>query len=287
MTASTVGSGTSATSSTIDVGGATVTMCRLGRGDPVVYLHGLCDVHAVYGAEEPTPFLTRLAEHRELLAPALPGYNGSTGLDPGADVEDAAWNLADLFDALEVDSVDVVAHSLGGWLATELALRHPMKVRRLVLVAPLGLHVPGVDIPPFFGAAAPRGVGGMSEVRRLLFAHPEDDVARRALPDAMDHDVQLRWFGGLAGAARLGWKAPHFQSRKLARRLVRLRVPTSVVHGEDDVLVPPEVAQAWADVISGARRRSVPGAGHCVPLEQPDIAAEVLALLSDPETGRG
>jgi pimeloyl-ACP methyl ester carboxylesterase len=240
----------------------------------------------VYGGEEATPFLVHAAGHRELLAPALPGYNGSTGLENIEDIEDAVWHLADLFDALELESVDVIAHSLGGWFATELALRHPHRVHRLVLVAPLGLHVPGVEVPPFFGAAAPRGVGGMSEVRRLLFGHPEGDEARRALPDVMETDVQLRWFGGLAGAARLGWKAPHFQSRKLARHLARLRVPTLVVRGEDDVLVPSEVAQTWVETIPGARLRTLPGAGHCLPLEQPAVAHEALAFLSESARGR-
>ena len=53
----------------------------------------------------------------------------------------------------------------------------------------------------------------------------------------MDEDQQLLWFGGLAGAARLGWKAPHFQSPKLTQRLGRITVATLVVRGEQDLLV--------------------------------------------------
>ena len=48
-------------------------------------------------------------------------------------------------------------------------------VRRLVLIDPLGVHVRGVEVPPFFGAVAPRGIGGAGEARRLLFAEPGGD----------------------------------------------------------------------------------------------------------------
>ena len=86
---------------------------------------------------------------------------------------------------------------------------------------------------------------------------------------------QLLWFAGLAGAARLGWKAPHFQSRKLTQRLGRVRVPTLVVRGREDVLVSDEAGRAWARSIPGARLVEVTGAGHCLVLEQPGVAAEV------------
>lgn len=267
---------------TVEVAGRTVTSCRLGGGEPLLYLHGLCDVHSAGTPSEPPLFLARLAEQRHVIAPALPGYPGSSGLEEIEDVEDCAWQLVDLLDALDLTRVDIVAHSLGGWFAAELALRHPGRVRRLALVAPLGLHVRGVEVPAFFGAVAPRGVGGMGEARRLLFADPDGDAATWALPDEMSRDAQLRWFGGLAGAARLGWRAPHFQSRQLARRLGRITTPVLVVGGHGDLLVPPVVARAWSDGLDAARRVEIAAAGHCIPLEQPDSARHVLAFLSDP-----
>jgi pimeloyl-ACP methyl ester carboxylesterase len=227
-----------------------------------------------------TPFLDRLATHFDVVAPALPGYDRSTGLDELDDVEDYVWHLVDFFDALRLEDAVVVGHSLGGWFAAELALRHPELVRRLVLLDPLGLHVGGIEVPPFFGAVAPRGIGGMGEARRLLFADAEGARALEALPDAMTTEQQLLWFGGLAGAARLGWKAPHFQSRKLSERLHRVRVPTLVIRGALDLLVPEESARAWVAAIPGASRIDVPDAGHCLALEHPDVADEVEGFLA-------
>jgi len=254
---------------------------RGGGGGTLLYLHGLCDIHAVWPGEEWTEFLGALASRFDVVAPALPGYNGSTGLEELDDVEDYVFHLVDLCAAAGIDGpVHVVGHSLGGWFATELALRRPELVARLVLVDPLGVHVRGVEVPPFFGAVAPRGIGGAGEARRLLFAEPDGPVAAGALPDAMSTEQQLLWFAGLAGAARLGWKAPHFQSRKLTGRLGRVRVPTLVVRGERDLLVPAEAGRSWAESVPGARLVEIPGAGHCLPLEQPDVAAEVESFLN-------
>ena len=136
-----------------------------------------------------------------------------------------------------------------------------------------------MEVPPFFGAVAPRGIGGAGEARRLLFADPDGAPALPALPDVMTTEQQLLWFGGLAGAARLGWKAPHFQSRKLTG-------PTAP-HAACDTLVSavrrtPGARRGGPGV---GRRRAfgrdlveMPGAGHCVALERPDAADEVDAL---------
>ena len=98
-------------------------------------------------------------------------------------------------------------------MAAELAVRRPERFARMVLIDPLGLSVTGESGPAFFGAVAPRGFGGFGEARRLLFAEPEGSSARAALPDDMARDQQLLWFGGLAGAARLGWTAPRSRIR--------------------------------------------------------------------------
>jgi pimeloyl-ACP methyl ester carboxylesterase len=274
--------GTGPTRITVPVSGRDVTVLRGGAGPPLLYLHGLCDIHSASAGGEWTPFLARLATRFDVIAPALPGYNASAGLEDFDDVEDYVWHLVDLCQVEGLDQVDVVGHSLGGWFATELALRRPELVRRLVLLGPLGVHVRGVEVPPFFGAVAPRGIGGAGEARRLLFADAEGAAALGALPDVMTTEQQLLWFAGLAGAARLGWKAPHFQSRKLTERLGRVRVSTFVGRGLHDRLVPEEAGRTWA-AMPGATLVEIPDAGHCVVLERPEIADEVEGFLVGPD----
>jgi len=243
----------------------------------VLYLHGLvADVHASYAPTDAVPLIEALRVDSEVLAPALPGYEGGPPLDGFKAIDDWTFHLADVLADAGHDRVEVLGVSLGGWLAVELALRHPQLVERLALVAPLGLHVPNAPVEPFFGAVAPRGFGGFGEARRLLFADPDGAPAQRALPDDMARDQQLRWFTGLAGAARLGWRAPHFQSRLLARHVHRVACPTTFVFGSVDRLVPHAHADSWQRALPHATVSTIDGAGHAVHAEEPLAVAGAL-----------
>jgi len=251
------------------VRGRDVTVARAGTGPPLLYLHGLADVHSALAPEPFTPLLDGLSTRADVISPALPGYAGSEPLGPRSDVEDHAFHLADLLEQLGVGAVDVVGASLGGWLAAEFALRHPARVRRLVLLAPLGLDVPDARGALFFGAAAPRGVGGLGEVRAVLFADPDGPVALDALPDDLPRDRALRWFGGLAGAAAIGWTAPQLCNPKLAGRLGRIAAPTLLVWGGRDRIVPVDQAEVWRRGLPDARLEVLDAAGHGLSLEEP------------------
>jgi pimeloyl-ACP methyl ester carboxylesterase len=273
----------------LEIRGIPTELCVGGSGPPLFYLHGLVgDAGTVPVPEEVPPLLGRLARRRRVLAPLLPGFGRSSLLPgvPAADaIEDTVLHLTDVLDALGEegvprDAVDVVGTSVGGFVAAMLALRRPERVRRLALVAPLGLHVPGCPVPPLFGAVAPRGVGGFGEARALFFAEPDGEAAVRALPDEMDRERRLLWFASLAGAAMLGWKAPHFQSRFLARHLWRVATPTLVVGAERDRLVPAAHLEAWDAALPAGRLVVLEAAGHAVALERPDdVAGLVLEHL--------
>ena len=104
-----------------------------GSGEPLLFLHG------AGGLRGWDPFLAELARRYTVYAPAHPGFESSSGLEHVDDVVDLVVYYNDLLDALGIESLHVVGHSMGGMIAAELAALSPHRVQRLVLANALGL----------------------------------------------------------------------------------------------------------------------------------------------------
>src|SRR5258705_7128503 len=155
------------TTRTVDVRGRKVAIAETGAGAPLVYLHGFADVHSVAG--DLLPFHLRLARHASVIAPAHPGCNGSDELQP-CSIDDVVFHYLELFDAIGLPRFDLVGHCAGGWIAAELAVRHPERVARLTLIGACGLFVPGEPIGDVFMHAQPDRGTDLSSLRAMLFA---------------------------------------------------------------------------------------------------------------------
>jgi len=218
------------------------------------------------------PVHDRLAAHHRVFAPVHPGFGGSEGFDEIEDIEDLVFHTVDVMDELGLERADVVGLSLGGWLAAELALRHPARVKRLVLVDAAGTRVPGVPRENVFMVP-------VAKARELLFHDPTSKLALSVMPDVPPPDRVETILRGREAAARLLWR-PHVAYRKLTSRLVRITAPTLVVWGSGDRLIPLPYGQAYANGIPGARLVVIDACGHLPPIEQPDRFADVvLAFL--------
>src|SRR5262245_17795306 len=111
----------------LEVRGKAVQLWQGGDGQPLLYLHGA-------GLYIWMPVHNWLAGRRRVFLPVHPGFGESEGFDEIEDIEDLVFHTVDVMDELGLEQADVVGLSLGGWLAAELALRHPQRVKRLVLV---------------------------------------------------------------------------------------------------------------------------------------------------------
>lgn len=255
-----------ATSQTTRVGPYEVEVTEYGRGEPLLYLH---DFNGPPGAAR---FIERLAESRRVIVPSHPGFGHST--------EDAAIHhivnvvvfYQELLDRLQLPTVDLVGHSLGGMFAAEVAAVSPTSVRRLVLAAPLGIWLDEAPVPDFLPSGGPA-------LARVLWADP----SRAVLPPsggATPEDAELlaRHTANIAAATNYLWPLP---DRGLKTRLRRISAPTLLIWGDSDKVVGPAYREAFRSQIRGARVEIISSAGHLAPMEQPDAFAEaVRAFLS-------
>jgi len=261
----------------LDVHGRKVTVLEGGAGAPLVYLHGFADVHGVAGDLQ--PFHQRLAQSARVIAPAHPGCTGTDALER-CGIDDVVFHYLEVLDALGLTRFDLVGHCVGGWIAAELAVLHPEKIARLVLIGASGLFVPGQPIGDVFMHAQPERGTDQTTLRALLFADAKTPPALRFFPDGRgDLDEEMRRYQMLRFGSLVGFKPPYFYNRALRQRLHRAGMPALVIFGEHDHMVPRAHADAYVAGLAGARDlKIVRGAGHAVVLEQPEAAA---ALVSE------
>ncbi len=126
-------------SSMVTIRDCSIRLMRGGSGSPLLFLHGGS------GAGAWLPFLSDLATRFDVLVPEHPGF-GASDIPPWLDnVADLANFYLDLLDALDLEGVHLVGHSLGGWIAAELAVRNTSRLASLTLAAASGIHVKGVE----------------------------------------------------------------------------------------------------------------------------------------------
>lgn len=254
---------------TLDVRGTSVEMLEAGDGPPVLYLHGVYDVHTFRG--NAFPFHEELARHCRLLMPALPGCGESTGVSDIMNIEDLAFHYLDMLDALKIKEATVVGFCLGGWIAAEMAVRNPERIGRLVMIGAGGLQVKGALNADLFMYSQNRDGGVMLELRELLFGDPRSQIANTMVPDGrVSVGDEVRRYKGLTTAGRVGWEPPYFLDQKLQRRLHRITAPTLLIWGEQDRLIPLANGKAYKAGIPKATLQTVKGAGHSVHIEKPD-----------------
>ncbi len=238
---------------------------------PIVLLHGTStSLHTWQG------WAGVLSGKRRVIRFDLPGF-GLTGPHPRDDYSMAAFvrAVAGVLDALGVQRAVVAGNSLGGQIAWEFAHAHPQRVDRLVLVDAAGYAMAPRDIPlgfriarvaalrPLMHHTLPRGM--VENSVRNVYGDPS-----RVTPDLVDlyYDMAQR-----AGNRRaLGLRMDQIvveqaQADAAAARIASLKVPTLILWGGQDRLIPPENAQRFARAIAGSQLVTFDDLGH-VPHEE-------------------
>ena len=260
----------------VDVRGKKVEVLESGSGEPVLYLHDMWDLHTAQGGM--FTFHEQLAAKFRLLAPAHPGCGESDSIKSIADIDDLAFHYLDVLDALGLQSAAIVGTGLGGWVATEIAVRNPERVSRLALVGAAGLQMPGAQIADIFMYSQHRDGGIMRDLRNLLFGDADSALANSIVPDGrVNIPDEVRRYKSLTLAGRVGWEPPYLHDRKLLDRLHRITAPALLIWGEQDRFVPLANGRAYAANLPKAALKVLPGVGHSAILEAPEQCMALIA----------
>jgi pimeloyl-ACP methyl ester carboxylesterase len=265
----------------LDVYGRKVWFLESGSRAPLLYLHGFADVHSV--KESWMPFHELLAKQARLIAPAHPGCAQTDENKDVDTIEDVVFHYLEVLDALKLTQFDLIGSCVGGWIAAELAARHPERVRKLVLIGAAGLFVQGALIGDIFMMAQPERGSSNASLREMLFANAEQPHGLELFPDGMGEiEDELRRYQMLRLGSRVGFKPPYFYNYSLRNRLHRITSPALVIWGEKDNMVPRSHGETYAKLIPSARLEVIPGAGHSAHVEKPEKTARlVLDFLSE------
>jgi 3-oxoadipate enol-lactonase len=226
------------------------------------------------------PVLGTLGRRMRLVLVDNRGSGRSTPTTRGFSVAAMSDDVRAVLDDAGIARAHLLGISLGGMIAQEVAVRHPERIDRLILVSttpgwPSGYPMPSASLallassrrlPPEVAlrrnvenALSPRTVAQRPELVDQLVDHE-----RAHLPDLMSWRAQL-----LAGAGYAG-----------QRRQTRICAPTLVVHGDDDGVVDPRNGALLASRIPGARLVRLPGCGHLCHWEDPHgFSRTVLSFL--------
>lgn len=246
-----------------------------GGGEPVLLIMGLGS--NAYGWYRSLPWLSERFQ-------AIAFDNRGTGR---SDVPEGAYTTAQMaadaaavLDAVGHATAHVVGASLGGMIAQRFALNHPARVRSLVLVCTTPGGSNSVSASPDVMTGLVQGGEDPSTVyrRNAWFLYGEN--TRTNHPERIEEDLALRSRIPTPPAGYLG-QLQAAVGHDTFDELGSIAVPTLVIHGEADMLIPPENGKILASRIPGADLRLIPGAGHMLQADAGEaVRTAILEFLS-------
>ncbi len=271
----------------IELHGHRVTYRRAGQGPALVLLHGIASSSATWDK-----VIDPLAERFTVIAPDLLGHGLSA--KPRGDYSLGAYasGVRDLLVALGIDSATVVGHSLGGGVAMQFAYQHPEKVDRMVLVGSGGLGrevhlvlrastLPGAGLAlPLLNSKPVRDVvEGVSGALARVGLRPSRDVVEigRGIATLARSDTRSAFLHTSRAIME-----PGGQRVSAADRLyLAEHLPTLLIWGERDSLIPVAHGRAAAELIPGSMLIVYPKAGHYPHRDEPAAFAKALIDFVD------
>jgi len=269
---------------TVSVNGTTLAVETSGSGLPLVLLHAFPLDHRMWTRVLP------LADHLRLIIPDQRGFGESvsrnTAAAEPASIEQLADDVVGLLDALHVDEPAVIVGvSMGGYVAQQVAARHPDRVHSLVLCnTKFAADTPEAragraDLAARVGRVGQRILAEAMIPNLLASAATANGQSDRAATEQLLHEIITSQPVATiqAALAALG------ERPDMTAAMRQCDLPVLLVCGAEDAITPPAVMEEMEASLPQARLLVVPEAGHLIPLEAPETFCEaLLAFLGLP-----
>jgi len=246
-----------------------------GKGTPLVFLHGYPFDGSIWQAQ-----VDHFSKEAHVIAPDTPGFGQSHELpgDPkGASMDAYADTLAEVLKANGQNNIVLVGHSMGGYMAFAFARRHADMLKALVLVATkAGADTEAGREGRYKQAAAVEERGAQAVVDAMLpklFA-PATYEHRAELVEQIKATMLNQNRPGIIAALYAMASRPDSTPD-----LARISVPTLVINGLEDAIIPTTEADLLHSQIRGSQHAPIEGAGHMLMLEQPDKFNDALGAF--------
>lgn len=254
----------------VEAGGRRVRYLKVGEGagTPIVFVHGFGGDLNNWLFNQPA-----LAEGRATYALDLPGHGGSAKEVGEGDVGSLTGVVVEAMDALGIQKAHLVGHSLGGAISLDLALNHPERVASVTALAPGGLG-PEISMEYIDGFIQTSRARKLKPVLEML-VHDPSLVTNDMVEDVLKFkrlDGAEAALNRIASAAFAGGR----QALQLTARLGELKVPTQVIWGKEDRILPASHAQGLP---SSVQVTVLEGAGHLVHMEKAHEVNDLIGRL--------
>jgi pimeloyl-ACP methyl ester carboxylesterase len=249
------------------VGADQLIVLKGGSGKPLLVLH------EELGFPGWLKWNEALSERRTLLVPLYPGFGRTARAEWIMNVRDLGCFLARFLREQRLTPIDVVGFSFGGWVAAEMAANDPNIFSKIILVAPAGIRPPKGEIMDMFTVPA-----------LIYLRESVRDAARTAeFPALYDGGMSPEQYEAFEDAraetARLAWQ-PYMFNPSLPKLLEGSRVPTLLMWGRDDKVVPISAAEVYQRSLTNARTVEFDECGHRPDVEKSDqFINQVLSFL--------
>ncbi len=248
----------------IDAAGIKTNYHDLGEGEPTVLIHGSgpgVTAFANWRLSFPV-----LAEKMRIIAPDMLGF-GYTETPEGAEYTLDNWvkHLVGLLDALGIEKANLVGNSFGGGLTLAMAIRHPERVNRIVLMGAAGVHFELTEGLDFTWGYTP-SIENMKKMLDLFAYSRElvtDELARLRFEASNRPGVQER-FAAMFPAPRQQWIEALASDEDDIRKI---QAPALIIHGREDVILPYTNSLKMFELLPNSQLHMIGKCGHWTQIE--------------------